>query len=54
MGRRLLIYVSAAVLIAALILPIQGLAGSDDDPDPQNKLLLDIVFNKESGEMDAG
>lgn len=54
MGRRLILYVLAAVLVAALILPIQGLAGSDDDPDPQNKLHLDIVFNKESGKMDAG
>ncbi len=54
MGRRLILYVLAAVLVAALILPIQGLAGSDDDPNPQNKLHLDIVFNKESGKMDAG
>jgi len=54
MGRRLILYVLAAVLVAVLILPIQGLAGSDDDPNPQNKLHLDIVFNKESGKMDAG
>ena len=54
MGRSILLIVLSFVLIAAFIVPIQGIAGSDEDPKPLNRLHLDIVFNTESETMDAG
>lgn len=54
MGRKFWIVALVAVLIVALVVPAQGFAGSGDEPDPENKLHLDIVFNTESGTMQAG
>ena len=54
MGRKFWIVALVAVLIVAFVVPAQGFAGSGDEPDPENKLHLDIVFNTESGTMQAG
>ena len=54
MGRKFWKVALVAVLIVAFVVPAQGFAGSGDDPDPENKLHLDIVFNTESGTMQAG
>ena len=54
MGRKFWIVALVAVLIVAFVVPAQSFAGSGDEPDPENKLHLDIVLNTESGTLQAG
>lgn len=54
MGKKFWLSVLVLILITALFIPISSIAGSDDQPDPDNWLYLDILFNTVNKTMDAG
>ena len=54
MKKRYWLILITTILVIVFMVPVVAMAGSEDEPDPNNKVHLDIVIDPSTNTMDAG